>query len=150
MAKVKGPLPVQDQMGKPEYPYLDENGGEINDPVPSEPPVGYQVAPSMFEQVQAMVRSERLRQEAEEAGFESFEEADDFEIGDDYDPETPYENDFDPPIGELVQAGQAEIARKEAENSPPVTASGDKEPGRQAPQPKKPTSSEDENTGSKA
>lgn len=72
-------------------------GGKlVPDPVPMAPPVGYVKQISMIDQVRDMVRSERLRQEVEAAGMETFEEADDFEVGDDYDPTSPYEEVFDP------------------------------------------------------
>jgi len=76
--------------------YLDERGREKPDPVPLSPPLGYKKQPSLAEQIRAMVRSEKLRQEVEEAGMETWDEADDFDIGDDYDPRSPYEEVFDP------------------------------------------------------
>lgn len=51
------------------YPYLNKDGHEINDPTPMEPPLGYFEQPSIAEQIRQMIRSERLKQEAEEAGF---------------------------------------------------------------------------------
>lgn len=47
------------------------------------------------DRIRELIRSERLRQEAEAAGHESFEEADDFDIGDDFDPSSPYEEAFE-------------------------------------------------------
>lgn len=76
---------------------LNEKGQEIPDPTPIAPPVGFKRQPSLSEQIRAMIRSEQLRQEAESAGYETFEEADDFDIPDDpIDPTTPYEAVFDP------------------------------------------------------
>lgn len=60
-----------------------DDGREIVSSVPVAPPIGYQKQPSMIEHIRNMVRSEQLRQAAEEAGAESFEEADDFDIEDD-------------------------------------------------------------------
>lgn len=75
---------------------------EIVNPVPVAPPVGFRRQPSMVDIVRDMVRSERLRQEVQAAGMETFEEADDFDVGDDFDPSSPYEVDFDPvPASEL-------------------------------------------------
>lgn len=74
----------------------DEQGHEIPDPVPMEPPLGYRRTPSLAEQIRMHIRSEALRRAAEEAGYETFEEADDFDVGDDYDPTSPYEEVFDP------------------------------------------------------
>lgn len=96
------------EKGKP----LTAGGSEVPDPVPMEPPVGYVRRPSLADQIRDMVRSERLRQEALSAGAESFDEADDFEVGDDFDPESPYEMDFD-------QASPAELrARRDAAEKP--------------------------------
>lgn len=77
--------------GKP----LDEFGREVFDPTPIAPPIGYVKQPSMFEQVRDMVRGEALRIYAESQDMESFEDADDFDIDDDYDPRTPYELNFE-------------------------------------------------------
>jgi hypothetical protein len=61
------------------------------------PPVGYKKEPTIAERIRTMVRGEAIRQAAEAAGAETFEEADDFEISDEtYDPTTPYEEVFDP------------------------------------------------------
>lgn len=78
--------------GKP----LNDLGQEVLDPTPMEPPVGYEVGPTLMEQIQAMVKGAHLRQAAEAAGYEDFEEADDFDIADDpMDPSTPYEADYE-------------------------------------------------------
>lgn len=79
--------------GKP----LTKTGAEIPDPVPMAPPIGYKKQPTMVDHIRTMIRSEKLRQEVEAAGFETMEEADDFDIGDDVDPASPYEHNFDPP-----------------------------------------------------
>lgn len=74
---------------------LDEHGREIPSPLPLAPPIGYQKTDPLHKRIAEMIRSERLAQEARSAGFETMEEADDFDIGDDYDPYSPYEHDFD-------------------------------------------------------
>lgn len=68
---------------------------EIPDPTPMQPPLGWKRQPSLIETVRDMVRSEQLRQLVEADGQETFEEADDF-IVDEYDPSSPYEENFDP------------------------------------------------------
>ncbi|UIB81459.1 hypothetical protein [Flyfo microvirus Tbat2_151] len=80
------------------------------------PPVGYKRQPSLADQIREMVRSERLAMEAENAGYETFEEADDFDVGDDYDPQTPYENEFDTPLDELKR--RRDIAEEEKPSPP--------------------------------
>lgn len=92
---------------------IGEDGHAIMDSVPLAPPIGYKEQPSMIELVRNMIRGERLRQEAMQAGFETMEEADDFDIEDDPEPlYSGYENDLDPPMSELMQAGREEIERK--------------------------------------
>lgn len=108
-------LTVEEYMAKLVEKGLNPDGSPVLDPTPMAPPIGYKKTPSMVEIVRDMVRGERLRQEALESGHETFEEAEDFDIGDD--PEqlrSPYENDFDPPLGELLKAGEAETRRKRA------------------------------------
>lgn len=85
-------------MAKTNYvkPGLDKEGREVPDPIPMAPPIGYKRQPSLTERIRDMVRSEHLRIAALEAGQETFEEADDFEVGDDFDPNSPYEEVFDP------------------------------------------------------
>lgn len=75
--------------------YLDDNGHEVLDPTPMAPPIGYKPQPSMVDIIRAQIRSEALAREAEEQGFETFEEADDFDV-EDFDPTSPYEEIFDP------------------------------------------------------
>lgn len=71
-----------------------------------------------------MVRSERLAREVAEQGYETFEEADDFDVGDDYEPNTQYEETFDPqgrssfePLAEVNR--QEEAANAAARSAPP-------------------------------
>lgn len=114
------------------------DGREIPDPAPMDPPIGYKKQPSMFEQMRELIRSEKLRQAAEEAGVETFEEGDDFEVGDDYDPRSPYEHNFDPappPIPSAASAGAPGAAAPEGVNptpaaspSPPASSAAPKTP----------------------
>lgn len=77
----------------------DEEGNEIVDSVPMQPPVGLKRPRDIMDSVRSLIRSEMFNRQMAEAGHETFEEADDFEVEDDdtYDPRTPYEVDFDPP-----------------------------------------------------
>lgn len=114
---------------KPEnYGTLNEAGHEVLDPTPMKPRVGHRPQPSVNDRIRAMVRSERLRQAAEEAGMESFEEADDFDIPDDpIDPSTPYEEVFE---GDVIKDVKDQVVAKakelEAERQP-VIDTGDKQ-----------------------
>lgn len=83
---------------------------EWPDPRPLSPPLGYQPEPSLAERIRMMVRSEHLRFAAMESGMETFEEADDFDVDDDFDPTSPYEMFFDQPVvsAEAHPSGQAQ------------------------------------------
>jgi len=83
-----------------EYAFLNVMGQEVPDPTVIEPPLGYVPQPDLMEQMRAMVRNE-LSRIAEQQEFESFEEADDFDIDDDpVDYSSPYELYFDPEEGQ--------------------------------------------------
>jgi len=82
---------------KPQATYLTEDGREKPDPTPLAPPIGYVKQPHLWEQMREMVRHQ-LSEAAVDSGRESFEEADDFDVGDDYDPTSPYEEVFEPYI----------------------------------------------------
>lgn len=92
---------------------LKNDGSIIGDPVPIEPPIGYQKQPSMMELVRDMVRSEKFKEGLGEN--ESFEEADDFDVGDEPDLlRSPHEFEDQPSIAELVEEGKKSLAEKEA------------------------------------
>lgn len=74
-------------------------GREYPDPTPVRLPAHLmrrQV--SMMEHMRNIVRGELLRERAEGAGFESFEDADDFDVDDEVDPYSTYEEQFDPEV----------------------------------------------------
>jgi hypothetical protein len=74
---------------------LDDKGREKIDPRPVAMPVGFGKPPSMQERIRELFKAERELYESEKE-FETFEDADDFDIGDDYDPASPFELSFDP------------------------------------------------------
>lgn len=77
----------------------DEYGHEVPDPTPVEMPLGFKRPETLAEQVQRLVRGEISRR-AQDAGEETFEDSEDFDVdGDDGDPTTPYEEFFDPVLG---------------------------------------------------
>lgn len=82
---------------------LDDAGREQPSSTPMRPPIGYKKQQSMVELIREAVRADHLARDLAAAQHETFEESDDFEIGDDYDPHSPYENEFDPPARELRQ-----------------------------------------------
>lgn len=82
---------------------------------PLAPPIGYVKQPSLVEVVRDMVRGERLRQLAQEADLETFEESEDFEIDDEaVQLRSQWENEFDPPLAEITQAVEEERKKKPA------------------------------------
>lgn len=74
---------------------LNDDGTEFNDGKPVAVPVRYKRPPTLQEEIARMVRT-RISEHAMKHGRESFEQADDFSVGDDYDPRSPYEETFDP------------------------------------------------------
>lgn len=81
------------------YAYTREGrrviGKEYPNPVPMEPPLGFVPQEPLHEQIRNMVLRE-MSAAASREELETAEEADDFDIGDDFDPDSPYEMDFDP------------------------------------------------------
>lgn len=92
---------------------LDKEGREIPDPNPVEVPAGMKRPETLAEQVQRLVRTS-ISAHAALHGQESFEEADDFDIEDDFDPSTPYETHFDPVIGRDITPADFQNPEKRA------------------------------------
>lgn len=113
-------LPVLDEARlRNDQKRLTEGGAEILDGTPIAPPVGYFKQPSMVEHIRNMVRGELLRHAAQNQGFETFEEAEDFDVDDDPDPHTPYEAIFEPAVDQVGGAGGSPpAAAPEAEPLP--------------------------------
>jgi len=87
---------------------LDSNGHEVLDPKPMALPVGYKTPEPIQSMIARLVRGE-LSRRASASGFETFEEAENFNVPDDMpDPTTPYEENFDP-ITPFVAAREAEL-----------------------------------------
>lgn len=84
---------------------LDKNGHEIPDPTPRAIPSGFRRPETLAEQIQRMVRT-HVSVAAEQSGADNFEDADDFDTGDEEDdePSTPYEMEFDPVLGREISA----------------------------------------------
>jgi len=72
---------------------LNENGHEILDDTPISLPLRFNRPPSKLDDLRAMLKI--VSREAQHAGQETFEEADDFDVGDDYDPRSPWELSVD-------------------------------------------------------
>lgn len=116
-------------------------GEEIPDTTKPELPLGFKKPESLAEQVRRLVRSEHIKMAAQAAGVETWEEADDFDVGDDYDPRSPFEEIFDPtwsapettPVEEKKPSAKAKDdsskePKKGGKKSPPSQGSGDTGP----------------------
>lgn len=96
---------------------LDGLGRELCDPTPMEPPLGYNPQPTLVEQMRAMIQGERLRMAAMEGGFETFEEADDFDMDEDPFPRSVHEVDeFSTPVRELKKRQREADAPPQEQN----------------------------------
>lgn len=112
--KVKPRMTEEEYLAKMLAKSKAADGSEVLDPTPMAPPIGYVKQPSMVEIVRNMVRSEKLALLAAEAGMETFEESEDFDVGDEAeDLLSGFENEFDPPISEVREA--VEEARRQRE-----------------------------------
>lgn len=83
---------------------------EFPDPTPVEMPLGFSRPPTLQEEIQRIIRIQ-MSQQAQAEGFESFEEADDFDVDEDPDPLSPYE------VSEMQQEA---IFPKETDNGDPA------------------------------
>jgi len=77
----------------------NERGEEVLDPVPKSPPVHAKKTMSLYDQIRQQVRLQKILED--EAIAETEEEADDFEIGDDFQPLSKHENDHIPSVKDL-------------------------------------------------
>lgn len=132
--RVKPHISMEDYADKLLSRRMTLDGREIPDPTVIAPPIGYIQQPTIFERVRDLIRSERLRQEAEAAGAESFEEADDFDVPDEIYPASAYEfeDNFDPPLANRLDRGSHAPSGgagegAEGENAPKAGAEGAKD-----------------------
>jgi len=98
--------------------HLDDYGRELPNPVPMAPPIGYKKSPSIADQMRAMMK--QASYEATMAGAESEEEANDFDVGEDMDPHSPWENEFE--IDPALEAMIALQSRPPKAAQPPQAA----------------------------
>jgi len=76
---------------------------EVLDYTPVAIPLRFSGESRFNETIRQIIRSEELAKLAEEHGDETFEEANDFNVGDDYDPTSPYEENYDPVDEEAIR-----------------------------------------------
>jgi len=87
---------------------LDQNGHEILDNTPVARPVRISTRPNSLEELKALLRI--VSREAELNGQETFEEAEDFDVGDDAEPYSPWEL----PTDEQLESFVLDLKRKKA------------------------------------
>lgn len=88
---------------------LNESGQLVPDPIPMAPPVGYRPQPSMMEIIRDQVL--RVSADAERAGLETEDQADDFDVGDEPEIQSPYELDPETEVPIRVLKHRAELAQ---------------------------------------
>lgn len=94
--------------------YLDEHGREMPNPTPMQPAVGYKKQPSIGDLMRQAIRQASL--EAAQAGHETEEEANDFDVGEDVEPHSPWESEFEPdPMLDHMLALRSEPPRPAAQ-----------------------------------
>lgn len=105
---------------------------EAPDPTPMQLPVGFKRPESLEDTMRRLVRS-TLSAAADAAGSETFEESEDFDVDDEVDPRTPYEEFFDPGLGvnltaDEIRRNEAVYAARTAERYPPSATPSDPSP----------------------
>lgn len=92
--------PTYDEDGVQSTSGIRQDGREYPDPVPMSPPVGLKPPEDLMTTIRRMVHNEEFQRAANAEGFDTFEEAGDYDIDDDHewvDELTPYESLFHPP-----------------------------------------------------
>lgn len=93
MVKILKGTEVPNPGNKSNFGRLDELGREIPDGRPMEPPLGFKPTPDLMETIRAMIINEKALDALNEP--ETFEEAENFNTGEDMGPED-YEPYFEP------------------------------------------------------
>lgn len=88
---------------------LNDKGQLVPDPVPMEPPIGYKSQPSMIDIIRDQVM--KVSQDAARQGYESEEQADDFDVGDEPELRSPYELDEESEVPIKVLKARADQAQ---------------------------------------
>lgn len=83
----------------------NEEGEELLDTTKRQPPLGHKKTVPLHLQIRQAVRLQKILDD--EAVGETMEEAEDFEVGDDFEPLSPYEQDHIPDLKTLKAHAQA-------------------------------------------
>lgn len=104
--------------------YLDEHGREKPNPLPLAPPVGYVKRKTIAETIREAIAQASF--EAAQRGAETEAEANDFDVGEDMEPHSPWENDFE--IDPALEAMLALQSAPPAKPAPPASSSATPSP----------------------
>lgn len=104
---------------------FSEDNHEILNPTPIAPPLGYKPTLSLVEQIRQQVRLSKMMDDNEP---ETEEEADDFDIVEDPQPESRWENDMIPSIKETRKRIRELEAAEKRYAAPPAAAAPPQEP----------------------
>lgn len=92
----------------------NEKGEEIPDPTPVRTTPRVRITPNKLQEFQAMLRTASYLAKSE--GFETLEESEDFDMDDsDFDPQSPWEMQFDPIAGKEITRQEMEFLNKQRE-----------------------------------
>lgn len=108
----------------------NKQGGETPDPTPLSVTVGLKKPPTIQEMIKKYMAAASL--DASMKGLDSFEEADDFDCDDDFDPTSPYEHDFD----QIMDKGR--YGQQPFKEEVPAKGDAQKSPGPTSPEQPKP------------
>lgn len=93
---------MSQKLFKAEMGAINALGQEVLDPTPVQIPAGFKQPERLAETIQRLVRR-NLSELADQQGYETFEESEDFNVDDEsFDPATPYETFFDPYLGREI------------------------------------------------
>lgn len=92
---------------------LNENGYELLDPKPMAVPIGFEKPEPIEAKMQRLIR-DHMSRIAEENGYETFEDAEDFDIIDDdtWDPSSDWELHYDPVLNKEIPKQEKEFLDK--------------------------------------
>jgi len=98
--------------------YLNKYGQERPNPVPMAPPIGYKRPISIADQIREAIRAASF--EAYMAGAETEEEANDFAVGEDEEPSSRWESEFeiDPTLEAMLALQSAPPAKPSGGGAP--------------------------------
>lgn len=96
--------------------YKNNSGKETISDVPKAAPLKMRRPANHWDDIRALIRQE-MSEAASNQGMESFEDADDFDVGDDFDPTSPYELNFDPDFTDQSNVMKEEVPDGEQQSN---------------------------------